>query len=75
MNIRTGKTVQERREMMEKEKGISFPNAGHFSLDEDIASTRNCENMIGVTQIPLGIAGPLAISSFSSTNQELRTKN
>ena len=75
MNLRTCKTVRERREMMEKEKNISFSNTGHFSLDEDIASTRNCENMIGVTQIPLGIAGPLAISSFSSTNQELRTKN
>ncbi|MCX8009251.1 MAG: hydroxymethylglutaryl-CoA reductase, partial [Patescibacteria group bacterium] len=26
-----------------------------------VASTRHCENMIGVTQVPLGIAGPLRV--------------
>lgn len=63
MNIRTGKTIQERRVLVEKERGVSLSSIGHFSLDEAVASTRNCENMIGVTQIPLGIAGPLLISS------------
>ena len=59
MNIRTAKTIQERREALEKETGSSLHHSGHYSLDDMVASTRNCENMIGVTQIPLGIAGPL----------------
>ncbi len=61
MNLRTSKTIKQRREEVEKECGISLPHIGHTSLDEEVASTRNCENMIGVTQIPLGIAGPLVL--------------
>ncbi len=63
MNIRDLKTVKERRKILEKELRLSLPNIGSFSLDEAVASARNCENMIGVAQIPLGVAGPLRIKS------------
>jgi hydroxymethylglutaryl-CoA reductase (NADPH) len=63
MNLRTCKTIEERRELIEKECRISLPHIGQYSLDMDVASTRNCENMIGVAQIPLGIAGPLRLSA------------
>ncbi len=62
MNLRDEKTVAKRRETLEAFLKIKLSNVGKFSLDEKTASSRNCENMIGVTQIPLGVAGPLKIS-------------
>lgn len=59
MNLRNYRTVEERREALEKELRVDLKNTGHFSLDETVASSRNCENMIGVAQMPMGIAGPL----------------
>jgi hydroxymethylglutaryl-CoA reductase (NADPH) len=71
MNIRDYKTVKERREALEKETSVKFVHIGSFTLDEHMASTRNCENMIGVAQVPMGIAGPLKIAN----NKEQTTKN
>jgi len=61
MNLKNYKTVTDRRKALEKELNIHVKNVGSFSLNETIASSKNCENMIGATQIPLGIAGPLKI--------------
>ncbi|HKI02283.1 MAG TPA: hydroxymethylglutaryl-CoA reductase (NADPH) [Thermoanaerobaculia bacterium] len=36
-------------------------NIGHHSLDVQRASHRNCENFIGVAQIPMGVVGPLRV--------------
>jgi len=63
MNLRAYETVSERRKALEKELGVTLSNIGTYSIDEAIASKKNCENMIGVAQIPLGIAGPLAFST------------
>ena len=54
--------VRVRREFIEGETGTSLENIGIFSIDVDRASTRNCENMIGTVQVPVGVAGPLAIN-------------
>ncbi len=62
MNLRAQKTVAQRREAVEAVLKLKLLNIGTFSLDETTASSRNCENMIGVAQIPLGVAGPLKIS-------------
>lgn len=70
MNLRDFKTVKERREALEKEAGVSLQHSGNFSLDEAQAATKNCENMIGITQIPLGVSSPLQLRT---TNNELRT--
>ncbi len=68
MNLRDFSSVKLRREAIEKELGTKLENIGSYSLDESVASARNCENMIGVAQIPLGIAGPIKVkgSSFES---------
>lgn len=63
MKLRDYKTVAGRRKALEKETGIKLPHIGTYSLDDAIASSQNCENMIGVTQIPLGVAGPLVIKT------------
>jgi hydroxymethylglutaryl-CoA reductase (NADPH) len=62
MKLRDLKTVSQRREFLEKKLHMNLSKSSVFSLDEKTASTKNCENMIGVTQIPLGIAGPLTIN-------------
>jgi len=62
MNVRNYKTVEDRRKALEKELKVDLQNIGSYSLDESVASTRNCENMIGAAQIPIGIAGPLRIA-------------
>lgn len=61
MNIRMFTSPKERRLALEKKFNITLTNIGSFTLDEGKASTRHCENMIGVAQIPLGVAGPLLI--------------
>jgi hydroxymethylglutaryl-CoA reductase (NADPH) len=63
MNFREFKTVKERREAVEKALGVALPSIGASYTSEEIASKRNCENMVGVTTVPLGIAGPLKILS------------
>lgn len=66
MKLREYKTVADRRRALEKELGVDLKNIGSFTLDEEIAAVRNCENMIGATQIPVGVAGPLRITSHIS---------
>lgn len=70
MNLRDYKTVKERREALSKALKLNFKNIGLFSLDESAAGTRNCENMIGVAQIPMGIAGPLLIKAQISNHND-----
>ncbi len=65
MNLRDFSSVKCRREEVEKKMKVDLMNIGNFSLDESVASTRNCENMIGVAQVPLGLAGPLKINGSS----------
>lgn len=66
MNIRSYPSVRARREALESERAISLTHIGSYSLDEAVASTKNCENMIGAVQIPIGIAGPLALKHVQS---------
>ncbi len=66
--LREYPTIDERREALEEALGVSLPNIGHRSLDDARAATRHCENMIGVTQIPLGVVGPLSIHTDDPQN-------
>lgn len=70
MNLRTVTTVKARRDALEKETGVRLTNVGAFTLDEAVASTRNCENMIGAAQVPMGIAGPLHVKNLHGTNEK-----
>ena len=56
----THSDVDERREAVEKFTGTGLENISKFSFDSENAS-KNIENMIGATQIPLGFAGPVII--------------
>lgn len=61
MNLRDYDSASQRRAAIEKSLGLKLSNIGNFSFDENVASSRNCENMIGAAQVPIGIAGPLRI--------------
>ena len=50
-----------RRQALEEMTRTELSNIGHHSLDVQRASRRNCENFIGVAQIPMGVVGPLKV--------------
>lgn len=50
-----------RRQALEAMTSTPLSNIGHHSLDVQRASHRNCENFIGVAQIPMGVVGPLKV--------------
>ncbi|MDD1715978.1 MAG: hydroxymethylglutaryl-CoA reductase (NADPH) [Methanolinea sp.] len=54
--------VEIRRRYIEGETGVSLPKVGSFSIDIERAARKNCENMIGTVQVPLGVAGPLKVT-------------
>ena len=49
--------------LLEKELSVDLSVIGSSGINTSIASSRHCENMIGYTQIPVGVAGPLLIQS------------
>lgn len=53
--------IRVRRMFIEQETGTALENIGIFSLDIERVVKRNCENMIGTVQVPVGVAGPLLI--------------
>ncbi len=57
-----GEAVALRRRFVEEETGISLPTIGEYSIEPDAVVKRNCENMIGTIQVPVGVAGPVQIS-------------
>jgi len=62
--------VKLRREKLEKIIKKKLLNISCFSLDAEKIEGRNLENMIGVVQIPLGIAGPLKVKSLEFGKRE-----
>jgi hydroxymethylglutaryl-CoA reductase (NADPH) len=54
--------IRIRREFIEYETGITLDNVGIFSIDVERVVKRNCENMIGTVQVPVGVAGPLQVN-------------
>ncbi len=59
-------SVEKRRKKVERVLQVSLSAIGGNFVDESIAATRHCEHMIGVTHVPLGIAGPLLLRSLQT---------
>ena len=66
MKLRNLNTAKDRRQALEKEVKVDLSHIGSFTLDEVVAGTRNCENMIGAAQVPMGVAGPLRLADARS---------
>jgi len=54
--------IRVRRGFIEQETGAKLDNIGIFSIDVDRVTKRNCENMIGTVQVPVGVAGPVLVN-------------
>ena len=54
--------IRVRREFIQEETGAALDNIGIFSIDIERVVKRNCENMIGTVQVPVGVAGPVRIN-------------
>lgn len=52
--------VDERRNAVEEITGVPLKAVSEYSFDP-LTASKNIENMIGVTQVPLGFAGPVLI--------------
>ncbi len=50
-----------RRRALEEQASVSLDHMRRYSFDVDVASSRNCENLIGVAQVPIGIVGPVPV--------------
>ncbi|MDD1684399.1 MAG: hydroxymethylglutaryl-CoA reductase (NADPH) [Methanoregula sp.] len=54
--------IRLRREYIAQETGAKLENIGIFSIDVERVVKRNCENMIGTVQVPVGVAGPVRVN-------------
>jgi hydroxymethylglutaryl-CoA reductase (NADPH) len=61
--------IRVRRGFIEQQTGAALENIGIFSIDIERVVKRNCENMIGTVQVPLGVAGPVLVNGgYASGN-------
>jgi hydroxymethylglutaryl-CoA reductase (NADPH) len=58
--------IRVRREFIAQETGAVLENIGIFSIDIERVVKRNCENMIGTVQVPVGVAGPIQINGSNA---------
>jgi hydroxymethylglutaryl-CoA reductase (NADPH) len=55
-----GEIIQKRRSFIEQQSGVKLNHILHHSFDPHLLKG-NCENFVGVAQVPIGFAGPLQV--------------
>ncbi len=53
--------VRVRRAFIEEQTGAHLEPLGSFTIGIEQVVKKNCENMIGAVQVPVGVAGPLTV--------------
>jgi len=59
--VSPSEAVRIRRTYIEQVTGADLKNLGSYTIGIDAVVRKNCENMIGAVQVPVGVAGPLAV--------------
>lgn len=65
-SLRDFKNSEDRRSFLEEELNMDLGDISVMNFSEDQVLGRNIENLIGSTQIPLGIVGPLRVQNLNS---------
>jgi len=73
MKLRDFKNAYDRRSFIEKETDVSLGSLGKFGFEEEIVSSKNCENLIGAVHIPVGVVGPLKIRRETTDSRHLKS--
>ena len=58
-----------RRKAVERLTGVRLDGLSEYTIDAESVSKRNIENMIGAVQVPVGVAGPLAVNGQFADGQ------
>jgi hydroxymethylglutaryl-CoA reductase (NADPH) len=58
----TKASIELRRTAISQLTGTQFDHISNYSINVEVVAKRNIENMIGVIQVPLGVAGPLRVN-------------
>lgn len=66
-SLREFASAGERRKSIEQQLGVRLPHISGFSFSENDVTGKNIENLVGATQIPLGIAGPILIKNLNDS--------
>ncbi len=53
--------IAERQQFLEEKSGVTLQHTKHFSFDP-ATMEGNCEQIFGVAQLPIGVAGPLVVN-------------
>jgi hydroxymethylglutaryl-CoA reductase (NADPH) len=64
------RAIEKRRAYIEEHTGVKMHHILHHSFDPHVAKG-NCENFVGVAQVPLGFAGPLRIHGETADGEFL----
>lgn len=65
------KQAEIRRRALQEMTGARLDHLGYFSLDAEQAATSNCENFLGVAQVPVGVVGPLRLRGRQLRDEEV----
>ncbi|MEH6345566.1 MAG: hydroxymethylglutaryl-CoA reductase [Bermanella sp.] len=60
-NDHSSEMAQQRRDFIKEQTGVELEHVGKFSFDPAMTNG-NIENFIGVTQTPIGLAGPVLVN-------------
>ncbi len=62
--------IAERRRYIERASGVKLEHIDKYSFDPEITAG-NCENFVGVAQVPIGFAGPMKVNGESAQGEFL----